>query len=429
MYILIGNQFDTYLNGWFPLIIFYVCNLTGTFLFDSFDQKEPLQLIFPNFLLLACIGSLMGSFAFITPLLLDFSGILLGLSCSVLLPMYTTLMYHEQKIYNHKLSTKDNMLALISIFLFTPCVLFSIKFIRPELGFLLYGIGFFYCYLTMQEFPDYKLKNSVSTKFNSKIFFLFILLAGLTFAAKGLRVLTNSHLLTVLIVLITMLFLGCFYFIKSNSNSLNLTNYFYLFSFLQGALTNFMILFGTFSLFVLDHSTNQLYLELYVPYGVGVLTSLFCGNLVIKQFKSFNPIIISNIALILCVPLMLLSFTFPLAAFLIGFFGSINGRLLNKMSYNCTKEMPDRSLLYKNEWNKLGSIAQQSLLFLILAGISFINKFSFSYSLATITGRTEIVSSVKLGIIVQVSGSIICCILCTVYSISLYKYKNKTTQN
>lgn len=103
--------------------------------------------------------------------------------------------------------------------------------------------------------------------------------------------------------------------------------------------------------------------------------SLFFGNLVINQFKSFKPIILSNIALILSAPLMLISLTIPLSAFLIGFFGSINGRLLNLISYNRTKEMSDRSLLYKNQWNKLGSIAQQSLLFLFLLELaSLINS-------------------------------------------------------
>ncbi|WP_240422294.1 hypothetical protein [Listeria costaricensis] len=49
LFILMGNAYDGWLDGWAPLIIYYVFNYTGTFLFNAAGRRDSYRLSPPPY--------------------------------------------------------------------------------------------------------------------------------------------------------------------------------------------------------------------------------------------------------------------------------------------------------------------------------------------------------------------------------------------
>ncbi|MPQ22434.1 hypothetical protein EH150_07800 [Carnobacterium divergens] len=429
LYLLIGNHYPTFLNGWFPLIIFYVCNLTGTFLVRSFGKKVSTRELLLFFLLLASVGSFLGVLVFVNALWLDLSAILLGLSCSLLLPLYLTIQYHERRLFHRSFSGKDYGLAFLTMLLFMPLFIFLVKVNLPELAFGLYGIAFLVSFFLLRDLPHYDHGNMPSTSFDSRFFLLFLVLTGITFAVKSLRVLTDNHFSLILITLIVILLIGVFYLIQHSAFEFSLPRYVYWFGFLQGMITNFFILFGTFYLFSLQKGV-YLYSFIYLAYGVGIISSLFVGGKVLRLFPKVEKVTLCGIALLIGAGLIFIPYCIPISGFLIGFFSNLNSSLLNKVAYSETTGLKDNSLLVKNRWGKLGSIFQQSLLFLLFISFCYFFKIPILSLLETITGKSIAPHLTDIVFVLRMTGGVILFGIAVCYLITLFFYEKglKATQ-
>ncbi|WP_413536945.1 hypothetical protein [Carnobacterium divergens] len=429
LYLLIGNHYPTFLNGWFPLIIFYVCNLTGTFLVRSFGKKVSTRELLLFFLLLASVGSFLGVLVFVNALWLDLSAILLGLSCSLLLPLYLTIQYHERRLFHRSFSGKDYGLAFLTMLLFMPLFIFLVKVNLPELAFGLYGIAFLVSFFLLRDLPHYDHGNMPSTSFDSRFFLLFLVLTGITFAVKSLRVLTDNHFSLILITLIVILLIGVFYLIQHSAFEFSLPRYVYWFGFLQGMITNFFILFGTFYLFSLQKGV-YLYSFIYLAYGVGIISSLFVGGKVLRLFPKVEKVTLCGIALLIGAGLIFIPYCIPISGFLIGFFSNLNSSLLNKVAYTETTGLKDNSLLVKNRWGKLGSIFQQSLLFLLFISFCYFFKIPILSLLETITGKSIAPHLTDIVFVLRMTGGVILFGIAVCYLITLFFYEKglKATQ-
>ncbi|MDT1940423.1 MULTISPECIES: hypothetical protein [Carnobacterium] len=429
LYLLIGNHYPTFLNGWFPLIIFYVCNLTGTFLVRSFGKKVSTRELLLFFLLLASVGSFLGVLVFVNALWLDLSAILLGLSCSLLLPLYLTIQYHERRLFHRSFSGKDYGLAFLTMLLFMPLFIFLVKVNLPELAFGLYGIAFLVSFFLLRDLPHYDHGNMPSTSFDSRFFLLFLVLTGITFAVKSLRVLTDNHFSLILITLIVILLIGVFYLIQHSAFEFSLPRYVYWFGFLQGMITNFFILFGTFYLFSLQKGV-YLYSFIYLAYGVGIISSLFVGGKVLRLFPKVEKVTLCGIALLIGAGLIFIPYCIPISGFLIGFFSNLNSSLLNKVAYTETTGLKDNSLLVKNRWGKLGSIFQQSLLFLLFISFCYFFKIPILSLLETITGKSIAPHLTDIVFVLRMTGGVLLFGIAVCYLITLFFYEKglKATQ-
>ncbi|MCO6017088.1 hypothetical protein CKN86_05955 [Carnobacterium divergens] len=429
LYLLIGNHYPTFLNGWFPLIIFYVCNLTGTFLVRSFGKKVSTRELLLFFLLLASVGSFLGVLVFVNALWLDLSAILLGLSCSLLLPLYLTIQYHERRLFHRSFSGKDYGLAFLTMLLFMPLFIFLVKVNLPELAFGLYGIAFLVSFFLLRDLPHYDHGNMPSTSFDSRFFLLFLVLTGITFAVKSLRVLTDNHFSLILITLIVILLIGVFYLIQHSAFEFSLPRYVYWFGFLQGMITNFFILFGTFYLFSLQKGV-YLYSFIYLAYGLGIISSLFVGGKVLRLFPKVEKVTLCGIALLIGAGLIFIPYCIPISGFLIGFFSNLNSSLLNKVAYTETTGLKDNSLLVKNRWGKLGSIFQQSLLFLLFISFCYFFKIPILSLLETITGKSIAPHLTDIVFVLRMTGGVILFGIAVCYLITLFFYEKglKATQ-
>lgn len=429
LYLLIGNHYPTFLNGWFPLIIFYVCNLTGTFLVRSFGKKVSTRELLLFFLLLASVGSFLGVLVFVNALWLDLSAILLGLSCSLLLPLYLTIQYHERRLFHRSFSGKDYGLAFLTMLLFMPLFIFLVKVNLPELAFGLYGIAFLVSFFLLRDLPHYDHGNMPSTSFDSRFFLLFLVLTGITFAVKSLRVLTDNHFSLILITLIVILLIGVFYLIQHSAFEFSLPRYVYWFGFLQGMITNFFILFGTFYLFSLQKGV-YLYSFIYLAYGLGIISSLFVGGKVLRLFPKVEKVTLCGIALLIGAGLIFIPYCIPISGFLIGFFSNLNSSLLNKVAYSETTGLKDNSLLVKNRWGKLGSIFQQSLLFLLFISFCYFFKIPILSLLETITGKSIAPHLTDIVFVLRMTGGVILFGIAVCYLITLFFYEKglKATQ-
>ncbi|MDT1997129.1 hypothetical protein CKN82_05200 [Carnobacterium divergens] len=424
LYLLIGNHYPTFLNGWFPLIVFYVCNLTGTFLVRSFGKKVSTRELLLFFLLLASVGSFLGILVSINALWLDLSAILLGLSCSLLLPLYLTIQYHERRLFHRSFSGKDYGFAFLTILLFMPLIILLVKVNLPELAFGLYGIAFLVSFFLLRNLPHYDHGKMPNTSFDSRFFLLFLVLAGMTFAVKSLRVLADNHFSLILMTLLAILLIGVFYLIQHSSFKFSLPRYVYLFSFLQGMLTNFFILFGTFYLFSLQKGV-YLYSFIYLAYGLGIISSLFIGSKVLNLFPKVEKVTLCGISLLVGTGLIFIPVCIPVGGFLIGFFSNLNSSLLNKVAYTKTTGLKDSSLLVKNRWGKLGSIFQQSLLFLLFISFCHFFEIPILSLLETITGKSLASHLTSIVFVLRITGGVILFGISVCYLITLYFYEKE----
>ncbi|MGG0186667.1 hypothetical protein [Bacillus rhizoplanae] len=108
LFTIIGNSYDTPLHAWLPLIIFYTFKYTGAFLIHSFLQKVKTRESLLGFLLFAIFAAVCGMLAPLSPIWIELSALLMGIATSILLPLYTTIQYHEKYFYGVRLTRKSS---------------------------------------------------------------------------------------------------------------------------------------------------------------------------------------------------------------------------------------------------------------------------------------------------------------------------------
>lgn len=387
LFTIIGNTYNTILNGWFPLIIFYAFQNTGTFLINSFRKKVNTRELLLGFLILAIIGTICGALAPFSSIWIELSAVFMGVAVSILLPLYTTTQYHEKHYFRTTMKSKHYLFALLTIILIVPLILFTANSNHPSLAFVIYGVALSICYISLRHMPKYPIAILHSSRFSASSFILFILFTLLLFVIKATRE-TNFHILTILLIvsiLITMTVLTLM--ITKSKIQLRLPKFIYFFSFIQGMVVNFYLLYGTFFALSQKSSTFAIY-NIYMPYGLGIIFSLFIGNKIISYFKHYHPLTVINIAFVLGILLTVIPWTIAIGGFLIGFFSSLQAVRLNRAAYDATDSFKDSSLLLRSSWSKLGSIINQMCFFFFILLNSFINHIPLNEVFLALSGKT-----------------------------------------
>ncbi|WP_141497327.1 hypothetical protein [Bacillus pseudomycoides] len=124
---------------------------------------------------------------------------------------------------------------------------------------------------------------------------------------------------------------------------------------------------------------------IYLPYGIGVILSLFIGNSMINRFSGYHPLTVINTGSVLGLLFTTTPWTITISGLLVGFFSSIQARKLNRLAYDATESFKDSSLLLRNRWSKLGSIISQICLVLFILLSSFINHIPMNQVFLTLT--------------------------------------------
>lgn|GEM_PF-4117763 len=387
LFTIIGNTYNTILNGWFPLIIFYAFQNTGTFLINSFSKKVNTRELLLGFLILAITGTICGALASFSTIWIELSAVFMGIAVSILLPLYTTTQYHEKHFFRMKMKSKHYLFALLTIIIIVPLILFTANSNHPSLAFVIYGVTLSICYISLRHMPKYPIAILHSSRFSASSFILFILFTLLLFVIKATRE-TNFQILIVLLIvsiLITMTILTLM--ITKSKIHLRLPKFIYFFSFIQGMIVNFYLLYGTF--FALSQKSNTFAIyNIYMPYGLGIIFSLFIGNQIISYFKQYHPLSVINIAFILGILLTVIPWTISIGGFLIGFFSSLQAVKLNRFAYDATESFKDSSLLLRSSWSKLGSIINQMCFFFFILLNSFINHIPLNEVFLALSGKT-----------------------------------------
>lgn len=387
LFIVIGNSYNTILNGWFPLIIFYTFKYTGAFLIHSFQTKIKTRELLLGFLILAIVANACGLFAPFSPIWIEVSAVLMGIATSILLPLYTTIQYHEKYFYGRKMKITNYLLALITAIIIVPFVLFTANSTYSSLAFLIYGTALTICYFSIRHMPKYQMSIQSSFKFRIQSFIIFALFTCLIFIIKATRetniqififlFLIGSH--TVVAVLTLMM--------TKIKFRLQIPKQIYFFAFVQGMTVNYYLLYGTFYA-LSQKSMKYMIYGIYLPYGLGIILSLFIGGKIIKQFGRYHPLNVLSIGSMCGLLLTTTPWTMTFGGFLIGFFSSILARKLNRFAYDASESFKDNSLLLRNRWSKLGSMINQIFLVLFILLFSYINHIPINQVFLITTGKT-----------------------------------------
>ncbi|PGK35374.1 hypothetical protein CN907_19955 [Bacillus anthracis] len=386
LFIIIRNSYNTILNGWFPLIIFYTFKYTGAFLIHSFKTKFNTRDQLLHFLVLAIIGTSCGALANFSSILIELSALFMGIASSVLLPLYTTTQYHKKYLFGSKMNMKQYLFALLTVILIVPLILFTANSNLPSLAFLIYGIALFRCYLSLKKMPKYESTVQNSFYFSKSSFLIFIAFTILLFLMKATREINLQLLLVLLIITILVAVALLTAYITKIKFKFQLPKFIYYFGFTQGMIVNFYLLYGTFFALSQKNSKFMIY-GVYSPYGIGIILSLFLGPKLLQRYSSYHPITVTNAGALLGTLCMIFSWSLPFGGLLIGFFSSLQTRKLNQYAYDTTNFNKDSSLLLRNRWSKLGSIINQILLIFFILALSFIHHIPLNTIFITITGK------------------------------------------
>lgn len=388
LFTIIGNSYNSILNGWFPLVIFYAFQYTGAILINSFRKKVNTRELLLGFLILAIIGTICGTLAPLSTIWIELSALFMGIAVSVLLPLYTTTQYHEKYFFKTTMKSKHYLFALLTTIIIIPLVLFTANSKHPSLAFVIYGVFLSICYISLRHMPKYPITMPDSSRFSVSSFILFILFTLLLFVIKAIRE-TNFQILIVLLIVIILITITILTLMITKSKiHLRLPKFIYLFAFAQGMAVNFYMLYGTFFALSQKSSTFMIY-NIYMPYGLGIIFSLFIGNKIISYFSQYHPLTVVNIACVLGVLFTVIPWTISIGGFLIGFFSSLQAIKLNRFAYDATESFKDSSLLLRNGWSKMGSIINQMCFFSAILLNSFIVHIPLNEVFLGLTGKTS----------------------------------------
>ncbi len=390
LFILVGNEYEGWLNGYAALIIFYVFNYTGTFLFNAFGRRMNTK---HHLLLLLCIGmfgSLIAALAPFSTLWIEIGAIFIGISSSMILPLYITLQYHERFFYGRKMSNK-NYLAALSVLLVATCTaIFLVQFTFPWMAFLFYALLLAVTFYFVYKLPNYEVGRIEKTNFLIRPFIVFLVFSVIIFIIKGVRTTDLASLVTlavfscisgIIILVVTLI---------RFRPVLKLPILVHYFSIGQGMAVSFALLYGTFYSLA-EQNFNYMLYRIYLVYFFGIIFSLLFEPLC-KKFWKTRPILeLYGVGVTIGVVCMVFPWTISIGVFIIGMFSSMTGRFLNRQAYDYSADaMKDASLLLRNRWNKLGSIAHQIILvFLLFFGSLFSQELTITNVVYALGGKGD----------------------------------------
>jgi hypothetical protein len=388
LFILVGNYYDGWLNGYAALIIYYVFNYTGTFLFNAFGRRMSAKKHLLLLLSFGTVGSLIAALAPFSTLWMEIGAIFIGISSSMILPLYITLQYHERFFYGRKMTNKNYLAALIVVLIAIFAAILLVKFTFPWVAFLFYALLLAITFYFVSRLPNYEIGAIEKTGFLMRPFIIFLVFSVIIFIIKGVRTTDLASLVTLAILACVV---GITIFIITLIRFrpvLKLSVLVHYFSLGQGMANSFALLYGTFYS-LSQQNFNFMLLHIYLVYFFGIIFSLLFEPFLKKAWKDRPILVLYTIGISIGAILMVCPWTISVGVFIIGSFSSMTGRFLNRQAYNHSKDaMKDASLLLRSRWNKLGSITHQvTLVFLLFLGSLFSENLTITNVVYALGGK------------------------------------------
>lgn len=347
-----------------PFVFFYTFRVTGIFLirglYRSIDQYTLLMVS----LLIGGIGSfltLIGALHFTFYL---FGSIFLGLSAAWLPPANASINFFEKSKGFQTMSSRRYLIALIVLapLFYGTTLAFPIQSVIVPSVITLY---FICAYHTVKHYPHYEMDFKELTKhvFSISELTWFILFFVALFLLRSGRLLFNESLLNNAIILFAGIFMVAVVVVNQVKSRWKLPLWQNALTFLNGMLGNFIFLFGAFYVAVYKGAASQ-GLYLFLPYLLGVISSLVLAGKVRQSFKNELNVQLAGLA----AGLLLLSirFLFPVAIFVLTFFQKGTSAWLNRLYYQTESIEAQQRLTAKYSTSNKGSITHQFILMLLM---------------------------------------------------------------
>ncbi|RDX01287.1 hypothetical protein UR08_10210 [Listeria kieliensis] len=390
-FILAGNQYQGWLNGYASLIIFYVFKSTGTFLFNAFNYQAKTKSLLLVLLTMGIIGSVLASLGSFDALWIEMGAILIGISSSMALPVYITLQYHDHFYYGRKMSNRNYLRALFVIILALAIGGILARYLYPSLAFLFYAALLLITFYFVSRLPDYEVKTRSGEAFLIRPFLVFFIASFILFLFKEARTIESTdYVFWVFLAALVgiLIFIGAGLYLMPRMK-LKLEPWILYFSFSQGAIMSFTLLYGTF-VALAEKDFNFMLFGVYMVYFLGTLFSLAVEPIVKKAWGKRPILYLYSLGIALSFVLIVIParLSISVGIFIASLFLSMLSRHLNRSAYaTATTEMQDASLLLRSRWTKLGSICGQIfLVFLLFIGSLFSALLDFKQVIAAFNG-------------------------------------------
>ena len=220
-------------------------------------------------------------------------------------------------------------------------------------------------YHTVKHYPHYEMDFKELTKhvFSISELIWFVLFFAALFLLRSGRLLFNESLLDHAIVLFAGIFMLAIVVVHQVRDRWKLPLWQNALTFINGMLGNFIFLFGAFYVAVSEGAAVQ-GLYLFLPYLLGVISSLVLAGKVRSYFK--NDLSVQLVGLAVGLVLLSVRFLFPFAIFVLTFFQKGTSAWLNRLYYQTESIDAQQRITAKYSTSNKGSITHQFILMLLL---------------------------------------------------------------
>ncbi|MGG2063854.1 hypothetical protein [Bacillus sp. S14(2024)] len=104
-----------------------------------------------GFLILAIFATVCGILAPLSTIWIELSALLMGIATSILLPLYTTIQYHEKHFYERKMKLENYVFALLTAIILVSVILFTAHSHYSGVAFFIYHLSQEYSFLKERE--------------------------------------------------------------------------------------------------------------------------------------------------------------------------------------------------------------------------------------------------------------------------------------
>lgn len=420
IFIAMGDHYSAILGGWLPLLLFYSFKYTGTYLLNILGTRTQSRDLLSRLLLLSVIACSSGVLAPLSPYWLELSAVLLGSCSSLLLPLYTTIRYHERDEHRHHMSAKHYVWAFLYVILLMILLVLTLKSTYPHMAFIIYGAALLICFLGLRKLPHYEIAVQTGLTFNRYSFLAFVSLSVLLFAAKGIRQTNYLNFAELMFIGTGVTVAVLLLMLRKYKVMLKLSPGIRYFAFMHGMTMNFYVLYGTF--YALSHYGKQfLMYGVYLPYFLGNILSLLFGGIVFRKLNAryLLPLLVAGClsGLLLC----LVPYALPMGGVIVGLCASRLGILLNRWSYGFSSAQKDSSIVTRSRWSMLGSAVGQISLVTLLMAIALLWHLPIHDTIVDISGQ-GLLHSQSLIRTVHAAGIIMVVCISALFGYGLWKY-------
>ncbi|WP_195575196.1 hypothetical protein [Paenibacillus sp. 1001270B_150601_E10] len=420
IFVLMGDHYSSVLSGWLPLLLFYTFKYTGTYLLNTFRLQLQSRNLLLQLLIVSIIGCLCGLLTPLASSWLDGSAVLLGISSGLLLPLYTTIQYHQRYLHHQRMSGKQYLWAFISMLLLLFIMLVVLRSPYPYVVFIIYGSIFLYSYIELRKLPEFEVESKGGFRFNRYSLFAFLSLSILLFASKGIRQTLDTTFAELLMVGLIISLLLLFMLLRKHKVMFKLSAGIRYFAFVHGMTMNFYVLHSTIWTISKDDNSFLIY-GVYLPYFIGNIASLLLGGKLLRSVDRLYVMPILAAGSILGLIMTLFTTTLSIGGFVIGLCTSMLGVLLNRKAYDTCSEDRDSSILARSRWSMLGSTVNQIAMMTLLIVLGLIHRLPIHDAVLDASGKI-VHHQESLTDTLYLTGIIVVCGISLLYAYGIWKF-------